>query len=71
MKRFAIFCFALLFAVSAGFSAENDRTCVKCFLESCQDLEPLFNGKDMTGWRVISGIEWPVEDGALVGPIKT
>ncbi|HOE10754.1 MAG TPA: DUF1080 domain-containing protein [bacterium] len=71
MKRFATFCFALLFAASAGFTAETDKTCVKCFLESCRDLEPLFNGKDMTGWRVVSGIEWAVEDGALVGPIKT
>lgn len=29
--------------------------------------QPLFNGKDLTGWVVTHGGEWSVEDGVLVG----
>ncbi len=30
------------------------------------DLEPIFNGKDLTGWHGLPGY-WTVEDGAIVG----
>ncbi len=39
--------------------------------EKEEGFQWLFNGKDMTGWRVVSGKEWSVEDGALVGPVDT
>jgi hypothetical protein len=29
--------------------------------------EPIFNGKDLTGWRVQDGDYWTVKDGILVG----
>ncbi len=29
--------------------------------------KPLFNGKDLTGWKAIGGGQWSVEDGVLVG----
>lgn len=29
--------------------------------------EPLFNGKDLTGWTVVGPERWTVEDGTLVG----
>lgn len=29
--------------------------------------DPLFNGRDLSGWVVMHGGEWTVEDGALVG----
>jgi hypothetical protein len=29
--------------------------------------QPLFNGKDLTGWVVMHGGEWSVEEGVLVG----
>ena len=28
---------------------------------------PIFNGKDLSGWVVMHGGEWTVEDGVLVG----
>ncbi|MFM7206149.1 MAG: DUF1080 domain-containing protein [Planctomycetaceae bacterium] len=30
-------------------------------------LEPIFNGRDLTGWRTPEGGFWRVEDGVLVG----
>lgn len=30
-------------------------------------LEPIFNGRDLSGWRVPAGAFWRVEDGVLVG----
>jgi hypothetical protein len=30
----------------------------------------LFNGKDLTGWKASEGVEWVVEDGAIVTPPK-
>ena len=71
MKRVVLVTLALTLAGMPVAAAENDESCVKCFMESCTDLEPLFNGKDMTGWRVVSGKEWEIEDGVMTGPIKT
>jgi hypothetical protein len=36
--------------------------------EQAEGFVLLFNGRDTTGWRVIAGPPWKVEDGALVGP---
>ena len=29
--------------------------------------QPLFNGRDLTGWVVMHGGQWTVEEGVLVG----
>ena len=34
---------------------------------SAQSWEPLFNGKDLTGWHTQPGGEWKVVDGVIVG----
>jgi hypothetical protein len=31
------------------------------------DWQPLFNGKDLTGWKVIGEGKWAVQEGAVVG----
>lgn len=36
--------------------------------EQKQGFRPLFNGKDLEGWRVYAGPEWKVQDGTLTGP---
>jgi len=30
-------------------------------------LLPLFNGRDLTGWKATGGAKWTIEDGAIVG----
>jgi len=35
------------------------------------DWVPLFNGKDLSGWRQIGGGKWTVEDGTIVGATGT
>ena len=36
-------------------------------MASAQTWEPLFNGKDLTGWHTQPGGEWKVVDGVIVG----
>ena len=36
-------------------------------MASAQSREPLFNGKDLTGWHTQPGGEWKVVDGVIVG----
>lgn len=36
-------------------------------LEDPSKFTPIFNGTDLTGWTVVNGGDWKVEDGALVG----
>ena len=36
-------------------------------MASAQSWEPLFNGKDLTGWHTQPGGEWKVLDGVIVG----
>ena len=40
-----------------------------CWAETPADLplEPIFNGKDLSGWTPAEGPFWRVEDGVLVG----
>ncbi|MFH1737775.1 MAG: DUF1080 domain-containing protein [bacterium] len=71
MKRLVILSLITLFLSPFCFASDNAKNCAKCFLDTCTDLEPLFNGKDMTGWQVVAGEKWGIEDGVLVGPIKT
>ncbi len=35
--------------------------------EKAKDWKPLFNGKDLTGWKPEGGAVWTVENGTLVG----
>ena len=42
--------------------------CVGCSTSKPQPVSKfLFNGRDLTGWVVMHGGDWTVEDGALVG----
>jgi hypothetical protein len=38
-----------------------------CQLQTTQAAEPLFNGRDLSGWVAMHGGSWKVEDGAIVG----
>lgn len=40
---------------------------VACAFNAPAQPKPLFNGKDLTGWVLMHGGEWAVEDGVLVG----
>lgn len=58
MKTFALIAFLIAFAVTG--MAKNPKV-------------PLFNGKDLTGWKVYGTEKWYVKDGLLVcesGPDK-
>ena len=35
------------------------------------DLPPIFNGKDLTGWKVVGEPYWKVVDGAIIGANDT
>jgi len=42
--------------------------CAGCSTSKPQAVsEPLFNGRDLSGWIVMHGGDWTIEDGALVG----
>lgn len=49
------------------FCANPDKTSK----ESEADFTALFNGKDLTGWKVYRGADWSVENGELVGPSES
>lgn len=38
--------------------------------ERREGFRPLFNGKDLRGWKVYAGPDWRVEHGELVGPAQ-
>jgi hypothetical protein len=40
---------------------------LKWILEEETRCEPIFNGRDLTGWTRIEGGDWIVEDGVLIG----
>lgn len=65
MKHISILLLALIIIV-AGCTPENQRGLAKD--EITEGFVKLFNEKDMSGWKVFSGKEWAVEEGALVGP---
>ncbi|HLJ12778.1 MAG TPA: DUF1080 domain-containing protein [Planctomycetaceae bacterium] len=46
------------FALRAGDEKANDG------------WEPLFNGKDLAGWKASEGVEWKVDNGEIVTPPK-
>jgi len=39
--------------------------------EQREGFRPLFNGKDLRGWRVYAGPSWRIEHGELVGPTQS
>ena len=65
MKRLTLVAVALGLLVLAC-TPENQRGLSK--EEIKQGFVKIFNGKDLTGWKVYSGKEWKVENGMLVGP---
>ena len=40
---------------------------VTLLLTAPQELRPLFNGKDLEGWKAVGSAAWKVEDGVLCG----
>lgn len=65
MKKFLLLTFALSI-LTFYCTPENQRGLPK--EEISQGFVKLFNGKNLEGWKVFSGKEWSVEEGALVGP---
>ena len=43
------------------------RDLLKRIREEQKRCRPIFNGRDITGWVVIEGGDWSIEDGVLVG----
>ncbi|MDW8107954.1 MAG: DUF1080 domain-containing protein [Armatimonadota bacterium] len=39
--------------------------------EQREGFRPLFNGRDLRGWKVYAGANWRVQNGELVGPIDS
>jgi hypothetical protein len=58
MKRVVVVALLSALVVTACTSARSSRA---------PGSMALFNGRDLTGWVVMHGGEWTVEDGALVG----
>ena len=40
--------------------------CLLCFQVGAQDVQNLFNGKDLNGWTIYGTEKWYVEDGLLI-----
>lgn len=57
----------VLFALATISSAEDQTAVAKSAEEG---FVPLFNGKDLKGWKASEGVEWKVEDGMIVTPPK-
>ena len=55
-KRFLLWLPVLMLAVSCSTQRANKQSTIT-----------LFNGQDLTGWVLMHGGEWTVEDGVLVG----
>jgi L-ribulose-5-phosphate 3-epimerase len=45
----------------------NTRRLLETIFEEQARVKPIFNGKDLSGWKKIEGGEWAVEDGVLFG----
>ena len=43
------------------------RDLLKRIREDQKRCKPIFNGRDLDGWVVVHGGDWPVEDGVLIG----
>jgi hypothetical protein len=48
----------LVAAHAQGLTAQERR----------EGFRPLFNGRDLRGWKVYAGANWRVQDGELIGP---
>ena len=67
MTRTALHALAgVLIALSAAATAADRADGAKPG-DAGDGFRPLFNGKDLTGWRPVGNAAWRVEDGAIVG----
>jgi hypothetical protein len=57
-RYLTIACIALLVVAGGCHSAAQDKE---------SGLSPLFNGKDLTGFKATGGAKWSVENGTIVG----
>jgi len=57
--RFALITIASLLCATTAFAQEAPKVAPK--------WKPLFNGKDLSGWKQIGKEKWIVEDGAIYG----
>ncbi|MHC4332301.1 MAG: 3-keto-disaccharide hydrolase [Planctomycetota bacterium] len=57
-KHLTIACMALLVVAGGCHSAAQDKE---------SGLSPVFNGKDLAGFKATGGAKWSVENGAIVG----
>lgn len=48
-------------------AVEKTRDLLLWIREEQEKCQPIFNGRDLTGWKKIEGGEWVVEDGILIG----
>jgi len=64
-KFFTIACMVILM-LSSGCekAAENDKAVVD---QTKAGLAPIFNGKDLTGWKATGGAKWTVKDETIIG----
>lgn len=49
------------------FSAHVPAALLLVTTLGCSQWQPLFNGRDLTGWEATGNAKWVVEDGVLVG----
>jgi len=59
--RLSLVAFALLLCAGASRLPADDEG---------EGWVTLFNGKDLTGWSATEGVEWKIEDGAIITPPK-
>src|SRR5258708_793045 len=62
-SRLTVLALALLVGMATiGLSAADEK--------DSDGWIKLFNGKDLTGWKASEGVEWTIEEGAIVTPPK-
>ena len=65
MKHLSILVLALVIIIT-GCTPENQRGLSK--EERAEGYVKIFDGKNLTGWKVFQGKDWTVQEGAIVGP---
>ncbi len=48
-------------------SIRKTRDLLRRIIEQQARCRPLFNGHDLTGWKIVEGGQWQVENGVLIG----
>lgn len=61
MRRSFLAALAAVCLAAGGALAQQNR------YYTGQQWEPLFNGKDLSGWKIVGGEKWTVQDGQIVG----